>query len=122
VGAGPLEFEIESDAAKADGPALIAPMDEVDSTLVRSEVIAIQAVLIAVLRRIAREAPEQAPLLCAAFEDAESIVTGIAMKMDLEDPGGSVMGALDVIEEMRAGVIRDESICGRNSSSAERRA
>lgn len=75
--------------------------------------VALQAVLIAVLKRLVRDAPDLAPLLCGAFEDAESIVTGIAMKMDLEDPDGSAMGALRVIEEMRAGVIRDESVCGQ---------
>jgi hypothetical protein len=94
-------------------------MDEVDSALLRSEMVALQAVLIAVLKRLARETPELAPLLCSAFDDAEAIVTGIAMKMNFEDPGGSAMGALRVIEEMRAGVIRDEAICARTGSSPE---
>lgn len=87
-------------------------MDESDAAVVRAELVALQAVLIAMMRRMARHAPELGPLVCGAFEDAEAIVTGVAMKMDMADPSLSAMNALRVIEEMRAGVIKDEAICG----------
>ncbi|QAY75246.1 hypothetical protein [Sphingosinicella sp. BN140058] len=92
-------------------------MDETDAAIVRAELVALQAVLIAMMRRMARHAPELAPLVCGAFEDAEAIVTGVAMKMDMTDPSLSAMNALRVIEEMRAGVIKDEAICGGTADS-----
>ena len=92
-------------------------MNDTDAAIVRSELVALQAVLIALMRRMARHAPEMSPVLCGAFEDAEAIVTGVAMRMHMEDPGGSAFGALRVIEEMRAGVIKDEAICGERSGA-----
>jgi hypothetical protein len=92
-------------------------MDDPDAAVLRAELVALQAVLIALMRRMARHAPELAPVLCGAFDDAEAIVTGVAMKMDLADPAGSAIGALHVIEEMRAGVIKDEAVCGGSSGT-----
>ena len=87
-------------------------MDEGDAAVVRAELVALQAVLIAVCRRLGQDAPELAPALCGAFDDAEAILTGVAMKMGLEDPGHSAVAALRIVEEIRAGVISDESACG----------
>jgi hypothetical protein len=84
---------------------------EADDRAVKAEVLALQAVLMSVFRRMAAERPELAPLFCKAFDEAESIVTGIAVKMGLADPDRTTVGALAVIEELRSGVIRDESVC-----------
>ena len=92
-------------------------MHDNDGANVRSELVAFHAILIVLMRRMVRHAPEMSPVLCGAFEDAEAIVTGVAMRMDMEDPGGSAFGALRVIEEMRAGVIKDEAICGERSGA-----
>jgi hypothetical protein len=82
-----------------------------DEAVVKAEVIALQAVLISVFRRMASERPELAPIFCTAFDEAETILTGVAVKMGLEAPAESTLGALRVIEELRRAVIRDESLC-----------
>jgi hypothetical protein len=43
---------------------------------VQSEVIALEAVLIAVFRRIARADPRMAKLLCDSFDEAETVMAG----------------------------------------------
>jgi hypothetical protein len=80
---------------------------------VRAELVALQAVLIATLRRMAREQPALGPTFCRAFDDAEAILTGVAIRMGLEDPDRSAVAALDIVEEIRSGVIADESLCGK---------
>jgi hypothetical protein len=86
-------------------------MTEADEKVVKAEVIALQAVLIAVFRRMATDRPDLAPLFCQAFDDAETILSGVAVKIGLEAPPETTIGALRVIEELRSAVIRDESVC-----------
>jgi hypothetical protein len=86
-------------------------MTGTDDAVVKAEVIAIQAVLISVFRRMAADRPELAPVFCSAFDEAETILAGVAVKMGLEAPAESTLGALRVIEELRRAVIRDESVC-----------
>ena len=86
-------------------------MSEADGDAVKGEVVALQAVLIAVFRRMAADQPELAPTFCRAFDDAEAILTGVAIKVGLEAPRESTVGALRIIEEMRSAVIRDEEAC-----------
>jgi hypothetical protein len=86
-------------------------MTEADEAVVKAEVLALQAVLISVFRRMASDRPELAPTFCRAFDEAETILAGVAVKMGLAAPAESTLGALRVIEEIRAGVIRDESVC-----------
>ena len=85
---------------------------EAELALVQAEAIAIQAVLIAVFRRMARERPELGPLFCAAFDDAETLMSGVAMKLGTTAPAETTLGTLRVIDELRAAVITDESMCG----------
>jgi hypothetical protein len=84
----------------------------------QSEVVALQAVLIALLRRLMRDRPELRPSVCDAFEEAEAILTGVAEKMGLDAPLGSTVGALAVVEEIRAAVIRDERACAPQDSGS----
>ena len=86
-------------------------MTEADDAMVKAEVLALQAVLISVFRRLAGDRPDLAPLFCRAFDEAEAMVTGVAVKMGPDAPLDSTVGALKVIEEMRTAVIRDESMC-----------
>ena len=86
-------------------------MNEADGAAVKAEVVALQAVLIAVFRRMAEDRPELAQSFCRAFDEAEAVLTGVTFKMGLEAPRESTFGALKVIEEMRAAVIRNERIC-----------
>ncbi len=86
-------------------------MNEADAAVVKAELVAIQAVLMAVFRRMAADHSELTPTFCAAFDEAEAILTGVAIKMGLAAPAESTVGALKVIEEIRRGVIRDETLC-----------
>ncbi len=86
-------------------------MTEADEAVVKAEVLALQAVLMSVFRRMAADRPDLAPLFCAAFDEAETMVTGVAQKIGMSDPLQTTVGALRIIEELRTAVIRDESIC-----------
>ena len=86
-------------------------MTEADEKALKAEVLALQAVLISVFRRLAADRPELGPLFCRAFDEAEAMVTGIAVKIGAAAPLDSTVGALGVIEELRAAVISDESQC-----------
>ncbi len=80
-------------------------MGESDLKDVQAEVIAIQAVLIAVLRQLARQDSGLAPLFAAAFEEAESMMCGVAIKLGMEPMLGTSTAALAVIEELRQAVM-----------------
>jgi hypothetical protein len=82
-----------------------------ETAALQAEVIALQAVLMAVFRRIADETPELGALFCAAFDDAETILAGVAMKRGMESQLATTTAALTVIEELRRAVIRDPSVC-----------
>ncbi len=86
-------------------------MNEADSAALRAEVVALQAVMIAMFRHMAADRPDLAQTYCRAFDHAEAIVTGIAVKMGVSEPRETTVGALQVIEELRSAVIRDESVC-----------
>ena len=86
-------------------------MTESDEAVMKAEVLALQAVLISVFRRLAADRADLAPLLCRAFDEAEAMVTGVTVRMGHGAPLASTLGALKVIEEMRTAVIRDESMC-----------
>lgn len=82
-----------------------------DAAVVKAEVVALQAVLMAVFRRMVSDRPDLAGLFCQAFDEAETILSGVAVKMGLDAPIETSVGALKVVEELRAAVIRDETLC-----------
>ena len=86
-------------------------MTEADANVLKAEVVALQAVLISVFRRMATDRPEFAPLFCRAFDEAEAIMTGVAVKMGMEAPRETTLGALALLDEIRAGVIRKPELC-----------
>ncbi|QPQ56140.1 hypothetical protein IC614_06140 [Allosphingosinicella flava] len=86
-------------------------MDETEADIVKAEVVAIQAVLMAVFRRLATDRADLAPLFCRAFDEAETILAGVAVKLGLETPLSSMTGAMTVLEEFRRAVLGDESGC-----------
>jgi hypothetical protein len=86
-----------------------------------AEILAVQAVLIALARRLGQAHPELGPSLCAAFDDAETRMSGIAVRLGTEGPCGATLDALRIITEMRAAVIQDESLCGRAEPDARPR-
>lgn len=86
-------------------------MTDAEAEIVRAEVVALQAVMIAVLRRLAQDRPDLSVLLCQSFEEAEAILTGVAVQIGLEAPLASTVGALRVVEEIRNAVIHDPALC-----------
>ncbi len=84
---------------------------EAELATLQAEALAIQAVLIAVFRRMAREKPEVGPLFCAAFDDAETLLSGVAVKLGVTVPPETTLGPLRVIDELRSAVITDEGMC-----------
>lgn len=86
-------------------------MTGADDAVMKAEVVALQAVLIAVFRRMAADRPDLSPLFCSAFDEAETILAGVAVKMGLDAPYETTVGALAVVEQLRTAVIRDEAAC-----------
>jgi hypothetical protein len=91
---------------------------DADNATLKAEVLALQAVMIGVFRRMVTDRPELAASFCQAFDDAETILSGVAVKMGIDAPAETTIGALQVVEEIRAAVIPDEIICHRNEGSA----
>ena len=79
---------------------------------VQSEVIAIEAVLLAVFRRIAKGDERMARLFCDAFDEAETVMSGLALKHGLEESLHATTAAMAIIEELRKAVLPDNSACG----------
>ncbi len=86
-------------------------MTEADEAALKAEVVALQAVLISVFRRMVRDRPDYSPLFCQAFDEAETILGGVAEKLGLDAPLESTVGALKIIDELRSAVITDPTIC-----------
>ena len=86
-------------------------MIDADAATARAELVALQAVLIAVFRRLAHDRPELAPTFCRAFDEAEAVLTGVTIRIGLDAPRECTVGALKIIEELRAAVIRDRGAC-----------
>lgn len=79
----------------------------------QAEAVALQAVTIALCRRLLAARPDLAPVFCEAFDDAERLMSGIAVKIGTSAPVEVTVGALGVIEQIRTAVISDESVCRR---------
>lgn len=86
-------------------------MTDDETQILQAEVVAIQAVLISVFKRLSAKDSELASLFCDAFEEAEQKVTAVAMKVGAAVPLKSTVGALQVIEELRKAVVQDDSAC-----------
>jgi hypothetical protein len=84
---------------------------EADIAALKAEVVALQAVMISVFRRMVADREELAASFCQAFDDAETILSGVAVKMGIDAPAETTIGALQIVDEIRKAVIRDESIC-----------
>jgi hypothetical protein len=80
-------------------------VDEDDLKDVQAEVIAIQAVLIAVFREMAGQYPQLGRLLRKAFDEAETIMSGVAIKLGMEPVLGTTTAALKIIEEFREAIL-----------------
>ena len=86
-------------------------MTDADAAVLRAEVIALQAIMMSVFRRMVTDRSELRPLFCQAFDEAETILSGVAVKLGLDAPMETTVGALQIIEEIRSAVIRDPALC-----------
>lgn len=86
-------------------------MTDHDGDLLKAEVVALQAVMIAVFRRMANDRPDLSALFCQAFDEAEAIMTGVAVQVGVDAPAATTVGALRVLDEIRAGVLADPDLC-----------
>lgn len=92
-----------------DGPGGLDA--EAEFATLQAEALAVQAVLIAVCRRLARARPDLAPVFCDAFDDAETLMAGLAVRLGIDVPAETTLGPLRIIEELRRAVIADSSTC-----------
>lgn len=86
-------------------------MDSPTLQEVQSEVIAIEAVLIAVFRRIARTDSAMVQLLCDSFDEAETVMSGLAVKHGMEEVLHTTTAAMAIVEELRQAVLPATSPC-----------
>jgi hypothetical protein len=84
---------------------------DADVLALHAELLAVEAVVIALGRTLAAT-PNLGPAVCAAFDEAESMMTGIAIRLGADAAPEATVGALRIIAEMRDAAIRDESVCG----------
>ena len=80
-------------------------MDTADLKDVQAEVIAVQAVLISVFRKMAGSYPELTRTFTDAFDEAETILSGVAVRLGMEPMLGTTTAALTIIEELREAVL-----------------
>ena len=80
-------------------------MDSKTLQEVQSEVIAIEAVLLAVFRRVARSDPKMATMLRDSFDEAETVMSGLATRHGLEEALQATTAAMTIIEELRQAVL-----------------
>jgi hypothetical protein len=64
-----------------------------------------EAVLIAVFRRIARADPRMAKLLTDAFDEAETVMSGLAVRHGMEEVLRTTTAAMAIVNELRQAVI-----------------
>ena len=86
-------------------------MTDSDAAILHGEVAALQAVLISVLRKLSAERPDMTQDFCAAFDEAETVLTGLAVRLGAEPASLTTITALRVVEEIRAGVL-ERGACG----------
>ena len=86
-------------------------MTDSDAAILHGEVAALQAVLISVLRKLSTERPDMRQDFCAAFDEAETVLTGLAVRLGAEPASLTSITALRVVEEIRGGVLERDD-CG----------
>ena len=80
-------------------------MTDNDAAILHGEVAALQAVLISVLRKLSAELRDMTKDFCAACDEAETILTGLALRLGPEPASLTSITALRVLEEIRGGVL-----------------
>jgi hypothetical protein len=82
-------------------------MGETDAAVLHAEIAAVQAVLISVLRKLTAQRPDLEEQFREAFDEAETILSGLAVALSQQPSSVTTINALRVVEEIRAGVLRN---------------
>ena len=78
---------------------------DADTNLVASELMAVQGILMCVLRRIAAVDQNLASAVEGGFDDAANLAEKMKVALGEEAPSGEVAEALRTIERLRAGIL-----------------
>jgi hypothetical protein len=95
--------------ASPSGPAgdiMEERMDaDADTNLIASELMAIQGILMCVLRRVAAVDQNLASAIESGLDDATNLAEEMKVALGEEAPSGEVAEALRTIERLRAGIL-----------------
>ena len=78
---------------------------DADTNLVASELMAVQGILMCVLRRIAAVDQNLASAIESGLDDATSLAEEMQVALGEEGPSGEAAEALRTIERLRAGIL-----------------
>ena len=78
---------------------------DADTNLVASELMAVQGILMCVLRRIAAVDQNLASAIESGLDDATSLAEEMKVALGEEGPSGEAAEALRTIERLRAGIL-----------------
>lgn len=84
-------------------------MGDADAAVLHAEVAAVQAVLISVLRKLTAQRPDLEERFREAFDEAETVLAGLAVAFGQQPTSITTLNALRVVEEIRVGVLRNGS-------------
>ena len=78
---------------------------DADTNLIASELMAIQGILMCVLRRVAAVDQNLASAIESGLDDATNLAEEMKVALREEAPSGEVAEALRTIERLRAGIL-----------------
>ena len=78
---------------------------DADTNLLASELMAVQGILMCVLRRIAAVDQNLASAIESGLDDATSLAEEMKVALGEEGPSGEAAEALRTIERLRAGIL-----------------
>ena len=78
---------------------------DADTNLIASELMAVQGILMCVLRRVAAVDQSLASAIESGLDDATNLAEEMKVALREEAPSGEVAEALRTIERLRAGIL-----------------
>jgi len=78
---------------------------DADTNLIASELMAVQGILMCVLRRVAAVDQNLASAIESGLDDATNLAEEMKVALREEAPSGEVAEALRTIERLRAGIL-----------------
>ena len=78
---------------------------DADTNLIASELMAVQGILMCVLRRVAAVDQNMASAIESGLDDAIKLAEEMKVALGEESPSGEAAEALQTIERLRAGIL-----------------